>query len=136
MSVDSTDLGAAVCRSIMRDMPNRRITLDAYGWPATSPERTPAATAAVADQWCVVLLPLPDRVSVRGHLRYWGYGAWQRPVLNPDAADFREVTFVPYPAVPAAIIGAGYESELRAVVERVIRIVEADYESVKAGAGR
>ena len=144
MPVDPTDLGTAVCRSIMRGLDDRPIVLETRN--AANPltpvlESTTGGERDLAMQWCVVLLPLPDLVSVRAHLKYWGMGMWDRAELSPDAEpSFRELIFVRYPEDPAQITAGAYEAELREALGKALAAAEADrakvhaeYEAKRAG---
>lgn len=138
-ALSTTDLGEGTCRAVMRDMPGRAVILEAIDWPGDALpgirlERTPAAETAVADQWCVVLLPCSDMVSVRGNLAYMGFGFWDLAVLREAGELFPNNLFVRYPADPAGITGPEFGAGLRAVVERVLGIVEADCAAWKLGA--
>lgn len=130
MIVEPVDLGTAVCRSVMRSLDDRPILLERYGSP---PEVTTAGERVIAMQWCAVLLPLPDMVSVRAHLKYWGMGIWDRAELSPAAGpSFRELIFVPYPDDLALIVGPGFERALREAAEKALDAAEADRVRVRA----
>jgi hypothetical protein len=136
MPVDPTDLGTAVCRSIMRDLDGKPIVLETRN-PANLLRPVLDATAAgekdFAMQWCVMLLPLPDMVSVRAHLKYWGMGIWDQAELSPDAdPSFRELIFVRYPDDPAQITAGPYEAELREAVGKALEAAEAGRAKVQA----
>jgi hypothetical protein len=127
MPVNSTDLGIAVCDAIMRDMDDKPIALERYNPHAPGgrdTERTSAADRTIMDQWCVILLPMPDAVGVRAHLKFWGMGIWDQAELAEGGN--RENLFVRYPDDPAQITGAEYEAALRDAVNTALAAVEAD----------
>jgi hypothetical protein len=136
MPVDPTDLGTAVCRALMRDMDDKPIALELYNPRDPSRrlyEETTESKNTFALQWCAVLMPLPDMVSVRAHLKYWGLGIWDRAELSPDAdPSFRELIFVRYPDDPAQITAGPYEAALREATEKALRAAEADRTQVQA----
>jgi hypothetical protein len=129
MPVDPADLGAAVCRAVMALLYDKPVVLEIYNHadplhPFT--EVVAAGPNVICKQWCAVLLPLPDMVSVRAHLKYWGMGIWDRAELSPDAeVSFRDLIFVRYPDDPAQITGPAFEAELREATEKALAAVEA-----------
>jgi hypothetical protein len=126
MSVDPTDLGAAVCRALMREMDDKPIALELRD-PRTLGrsvyEETGGMDGTVFMQWCVILMPLPDVVGVRAHLKFWGMGVWDRAELT-DGTNPGNL-FVPYPDDPAQIAGPDYEAALRAAVVTALSAVQA-----------
>jgi hypothetical protein len=126
MPVNPTDLGTAVCRAIMRDLDDKPVILETFNVATHGRdfEYTPASERAIAAQWCVILLPLPDCVGVRAHLKFWGMGIWDQAELT-DGGN-KENLFVRYPEDPAQITGAEYETALREAVSKALAAVEAD----------
>lgn len=135
MTVTSTDLGTTACRSLLRDLDDKPVEIESYRAPGVYDYvLTDAASRCISQQWCVVLLPLPDMISVRAHLRYWGFGIWERAELSPEAdSSFRELIFVRYPEDQAAITGPEYGAELRAAVDKALDAIEADRAKEVAG---
>jgi hypothetical protein len=154
MTVTAADLGAAVCRALMRELADRSVRLDLWvGYPkgataaahvaAHGPEvayryeYTPAGERRVADQWTVVLLPTPAFVTVRATGRYWGFGVWDD--LDIGAANDLTPTgdYVRYPAGheddPSLVTGDGYVGRLRAAIERALAVVERDHARARVG---
>lgn len=134
MPVETTDLGAAVCRAVMREMDGKPVALELRR-PGYAPryEATTAGGQTIAWQWCVILMPTLDFVSVRAQLHCTGGVLYRDAVLDPgDDTPFCQFLFVRYPADPAAITGPGYEAELRAAVEKAVAAVEADWARVRA----
>lgn len=135
MTITNTDLGTAVCRSIMRDLDDKPLAVEvlrSLSPVSTSLEMTTAAERSIAQQWTVILLPTLDFVSVRANLKYWGLGLWDLAVLNPDGGSFDKNLFVRYPSDPSLITGPEYEVELRAAVEKALAAVDADRERIAA----
>jgi hypothetical protein len=110
----------------MRDLDGKPLILETYN-PRTpgvrDKERTSAAERSIADQWCVILLPLPDAVGVRAHLKFWGMGLWDQAELT-DGSN-KENLFVRYPEDPVQITDAEYETALRDAVSKALAAVEA-----------
>lgn len=134
MPVETTDLGAAACRAVMRGMDGKPVALELRR-PGYAPryEATTAGEQTIAWQWCVILMPTLDFVSVRAQLNCWGPGLYHDAELNPDGTSVtRNYLFVRYPAEPAAITGPEYEAELRAATERAVAAVEQDRARVHA----
>lgn len=134
MTVTTTDLGTAACAALMRALDGKPVALEIYkGSSVYAYDLTSAAENCIAQQWCVILLPLPDMISVRAHLKYWGMGIWDRAELSPEAdPSFRELIFVRYPEGQAAIAGPEFAAELRAAVDQALAAVEADRAKVAA----
>jgi hypothetical protein len=134
MPVNPTDLGTAVCRAIMRDLDDKPVILETFNLATHGRdfEYTSASERAIAAQWCVILLPLPDCVGVRAHLKFWGMGIWDQAELADG--DNKHNLFVRYPEDPAQIMGAEYESALRAAVSKALAAIEADRAKVRSGA--
>jgi hypothetical protein len=126
MPVNPTDLGTAVCRAIMRDLDGKPVILETFNVATHGRdfEYTPASERSIAAQWCVILLPMPDCVGVRAHLKFWGMGIWDQAELT-DGGN-KENLFVRYPEDPALITGAEYETALRDAVGKALAAVEAD----------
>lgn len=133
MPVEPLDLGTAVCRALMREMDDRPLVLELLAAVPgrTAYEYTSASEGAIAMQWCAVMFPLPDMISVRAHLKFWGMGIWDQAEISDDPS-FPHNLFVRYPSDPAAITGPELEAELRAAVEKALTAAETDRERVYA----
>jgi hypothetical protein len=114
---DPAALGAEVCRSLMTELAQHRILLETpvpgellqRAW-----EATPGWDTA-RREWCAVLIPLLDMVSVRAHLCS-RFGFHDLAVLSPGDGEFSKYIFVRYPADPADITGPAFRERLGAAV--------------------
>lgn len=133
MPVEPLDLGTAVCRALMREMDDRPLVLELLGAVPgrTTYEYTSASEATIAMQWCAVVFPLPDMISVRAHLKFWGMGIWDQAEISDDLS-FPHNLFVRYPSDPSGITGPEFDTELRAAVEKALTAAETDRERVYA----
>lgn len=132
--LNPTELGEAVCRKLLRGMPDAALVLNVYGG---APEWTPAAEQRMFGQWVVALNPTLDFVSVvpKGQLETaWG------PYKEIDFGGNNPLTpaseLVHYPADRQDITGEAYAALLRDAVERAVQAVEADYAAALKRSGR
>ena len=127
-TVNTTDLGATVCRALLREMDDKPIALEPY---RQATEYTTGARLRIANQWTVILCPTLDFVGVRAQTQYHGPGLRDFVKLNPGGR-LEESLFVDYPEDPAAIVGEEYAAKLRAAIEEAVKAVEDDYAAVTA----
>jgi len=136
MPVTTSDLGAAVCRALMRDLDDKPVIMQAYNPanPVTPDEEwTTAADGQAIGQWCVILSVQPDKISVAARTSYWGVGRYNLAQLRPDKDDyFKDYLFIQYPDDPALITGPGYEAQLRAAIDTALTAAAADWLGIKA----
>jgi hypothetical protein len=135
MGVSTSDLGATVCRALMRELDHQPIIMRTYNpaHPASDDQEwTTAGGRQIAGQWCAILSVQPDKVSVAAQLRYWGAGLYEYAHLNPGDKHFQDYLFISYPADPALIIQGGYEAELRTALEAALAAAAADWARTQA----
>jgi hypothetical protein len=135
VSVSTSDLGATVCRALMRELDDQPIIMRTYNpaHPASDDQEwTTAGGRQIAGQWCAILSVQPDKVSVFAHLKYWGAGLYEYAHLNPGGEPFQDYLFITYPADPALIIQGGYADELRGATEKALAAAAADWARIQA----
>ena len=126
MSVNRTDLGATVCRALLREMADKPVRLDIWaGAGQWHIERT--GQIRVLDQWTVRISPTLEYVSVVAQGRYQTLiGCDTIPIPGDDTTEAGTL-LIAYPKDSAEITGDEYAARLREAVERALVVCEADY---------
>jgi hypothetical protein len=130
--ISPLDLGATVCRALMRDMNDKPIRLALYNPKTASDDYEYTSARKVADQWTVTLLPTLDFVTVSATGKFWGMGMWDQIDVGGVNHIGPEYDYVTYPEDSAQITGDEYVTRLRSVVERALKAVEDAYAAKRA----